>query len=104
MRGTKIKLGRNTTSLVRYLAMKKLNGFQAVDLRTMRSNLHQTRPKSSTAKYIHLPKDSRNYWTNSWTSTSRRDIFMFPTHLMLHPSSLSRRMMENSDQYRIIIS
>src|SRR6267154_904557 len=55
----------NTTSLVKYSAMRKLNGSQTVDLGTMRSNLHQTHPKSSTAKCIHLPKDNRNYWTNS---------------------------------------
>src|SRR6267154_4423830 len=55
----------NTTNLVRYSAMKKLNGSQTVDLGTMRSNSHRTCPKSLTAKCIHLPKDSRNYWTNS---------------------------------------
>src|SRR6267154_616948 len=55
----------NITNLVKYSAMRKLNGSQTVDLGTMRSNSHQTRPKFSTAKYIHLPKDNRNYWTNS---------------------------------------
>src|SRR6267154_4882313 len=55
----------NTTSSVKYSAMRKLNGSQTVDLGTMRSNLHRTCPKSSTAKCIHLPKDNRNYWTNS---------------------------------------
>src|SRR6267154_2573744 len=55
----------NTTSLVRYSAMRKLNGSQTVDLGTMRSNSHRTRLKSLTAKYTHLPKDNRNYWTNS---------------------------------------
>src|SRR6267154_778069 len=94
----------NTTSLVKYSAMKRLNSSQTVDLGTMRLNLHQTRPKSLTAKCIHLPKDSRNCWTNSWTSTSRRDISVFPTHHTLRPSSLSKRMMANSDQYRTIIS
>src|SRR6267154_2248971 len=61
----KNKSPSNTTSSVRYLAMRKLNGSQTVDLGTMRSNSHRTHPKSLTAKYIHLPKDSRNYWTNS---------------------------------------
>src|SRR5882757_4680192 len=55
----------NTTSLVKYSAMRKLNGSQTVDLGTMRLNSHRTRPKSLTARCIHLPKDSRNYWTNS---------------------------------------
>jgi len=55
----------NTTSLVKYSAMRKLNGSQTVDLGTMRSNSHQMHPKSLTAKCIHLPKDNRNYWTNS---------------------------------------
>src|SRR6267154_3512135 len=94
----------NITSLVKYSAIKKLNGSQTVDLGTMRSNLHWMHPKSLTAKCIHLPKDSRNYWTNSWMSTSRRDISVFPTHHTLRPSSLSRRMMANSDQYRTIVS
>src|SRR6267154_4376443 len=93
----------NTTSSVRYSAMRKLSGSQTVDLGTMRSNSHRTHPKSLTAKCIHLPKDSRNYWTNSWTSTLRRDTSVFPTHHTLRPSSLSRRMMANSDQYRTII-
>src|SRR6267154_395356 len=100
----KSRFPSNTTSLVKYSAMRKLNGSQTVDLGTMRSNLHQTRPKSLTAKCIHLLKDSRNYWTNSWTSTSRRDIFVFPTHLTLHPSSSSKRMMANSNPYMIIVS
>src|SRR6267154_1073439 len=94
----------NTTSSVRYSAMRKLNGSQTVDLGTMRSNLHRTHLKSLTAKCIHLPKDNRNYWTNSWTSTSKRDISVFPTHHTLHPSSLSRRMMANSNQYRTIVN
>src|SRR6267154_6677455 len=55
----------NTTSLVKYSAMRKLNGFQTVDLGTMRSNSHRTHLKSLTVKCIHLPKDNRNYWTNS---------------------------------------
>src|SRR5882757_6972521 len=55
----------NTTSLVKYSAMRKLNGSQTVDLGTMRSNSHRTRLKSLTVKCIHLPKDNRNYWTNS---------------------------------------
>src|SRR5882757_9690098 len=55
----------NTTSLVRYLAMKKLNSFQAVDLGTMRLNLHWTCLKSSSVKYIRLPKDSSKYCNNS---------------------------------------
>src|SRR6267154_3321826 len=84
----------NTTSSVKYSAMKKLNGSQTVDLGTMRSNLHQTHLKPQIAKCIHLPKDNRNYWTNSWTSTSKRDISVFPTHHTLHPSSLSRRMVK----------
>src|SRR6267154_1947991 len=37
----------NTTSLVKYSAMRKLNGSQTVDLGTTRSNSHQTHPKSS---------------------------------------------------------
>src|SRR6267154_4567542 len=44
----------NTTSLVKYSAMRKLNGSQAVDLGTMRSNSHRTHLKSLTAKRIHL--------------------------------------------------
>src|SRR6267154_5149180 len=55
----------NTTSLVKYSAMRKLNGSQTVNLGTMRSNLHRMHPKSLIAKCIHLPKDNRNYWTNS---------------------------------------
>src|SRR6267154_4279815 len=47
----KSRFPSNTTSLVKYSAMRKLNGSQTVDLGTMRSNLHQTRPKSLTAKY-----------------------------------------------------
>src|SRR5882757_1212115 len=43
----------NTTSLVKYSAMRKLNGSQIVDLGTMRLNSHWTHPKSLTAKYIH---------------------------------------------------
>src|SRR6267154_5488455 len=61
----KSRFPSNTTNLVKYSAMKKLNGSQTVDLGTMRSNSHRTHPKSLTAKCIHLPKDSRNYWTNS---------------------------------------
>src|SRR6267154_801318 len=100
----KSRFPSNTTSLVKYSAMRKLNGSQTVNLGTMRSNSHWMHLKSLTAKYIRLPKDNRNYWTNSWTSTSRRDIFVFPTHLTLRPSSLSRRMMANSDQYRTIVN
>src|SRR6267154_1429865 len=55
----------NTTNLAKCSAMKKLNGSQTVNLGTMRSNSHWTHPKSLTARCIHLPKDSRNYWTNS---------------------------------------
>src|SRR6267154_395519 len=55
----------NTTSLVKYSAMRKLNNSQTVNLGTMRSNSHQTCPKSLTARCIHLLKDNRNYWTNS---------------------------------------
>src|SRR5882757_1474455 len=36
----------NTTSLVKYSAMKKLNGSQTVNLGTMRSNSHRTHLKS----------------------------------------------------------
>src|SRR6267154_1146177 len=55
----------NTTSLVKYSAMRKLNGSQTVDLGTTRLNSHRTCPKSLTARYIRLLKDNRNYWTNS---------------------------------------
>src|SRR6267154_2867464 len=42
----KSRFPSNTTSLVKYSAMKKLNGSKKVDLGTMRLNSHQTHPKS----------------------------------------------------------
>src|SRR6267154_3803841 len=61
----KSRFPSNTTSLVKYSVIRKLNGSQTVDLGTMRLNSHQTHPKSLTAKCIHLLKDNKNYWTNS---------------------------------------